>query len=223
MLERDYTVGQRTSKLGPQGLGRQAGPMVQNLWHAEKEYVQECCIPFKWSFNSNKSSKPSNICVPRFSPLILRDITDPDLWNIPGHPPLLPGRTGAIVPACSCTAPGATLMRFLSSNFGRKNDPVLAEKTAVPENKCRCDILSAHVVGEICRLVGYYMYLCLVGHFRRWKTGLATIHQKKLGFAHKVVLVQNLFVGQKAEIKHTVEEAGIDRSIDRQIDRQTGR
>ena len=38
-------------------------------------------------------------------------------------------------------------------------------KNAVPENKCRCEKLSAHVVGYFRRLVGYFRRL--VGHFRR--------------------------------------------------------
>ena len=56
-------------------------------------------------------------------------------------------------------------------------------KNAVPENKCHCEKLSAHVVGYFLRLVGYF--LRLVGHFRRWKTGLASIYQKILWFCPK--------------------------------------
>ena len=85
------------------------------------------------------------------------------------------------------------------SPFSRKN--------AVPENKCRCEKLSAHVVGYFRGLVGYVRRL--VGHFRHWKTGLAIHIRRNSAWPKKVVLLQNLFIGQKAEIKPTLEEAGI--------------
>ena len=49
-------------------------------------------------------------------------------------------------------------------------------KNAVPEKKCRCEKLSEHVVG-------YFRHL--VGHFRRRKTGLASIYQKKFWSAQR--------------------------------------
>ena len=83
-------------------------------------------------------------------------------------------------------------------------------KNAVPENKYRCEKLSAHVVGYFRGLVGYFRRL--VGHFHRWKTGLAiniseeTLVCTKRSLFCKIYLLDN---GQKAEIKPTLEEAGM--------------
>ena len=76
-------------------------------------------------------------------------------------------------------------------------------KNAVPENKCRCEKLSAHVVGYFLRLVGYFCRL--VGHFRHWKRVWHQYIRRNSGLPQKVVLMQNLLIGQKAEMKHLLK------------------
>ena len=58
----------------------------------------------------------------------------------------------------------------------RIEPPFLRKNARSSKYSCRCDKLSAHVVGYLRRLVG---------HFRGCKTGLACIYQKKLWFAQK--------------------------------------
>ena len=80
-------------------------------------------------------------------------------------------------------------------------------KNAVPENKCRCEKLSAHVVGYFRRLVG--IFAVWSGIFAAEKRAWQQYIRRNSGLPKKVVLVENLFIGQKAEIKPTLEEAGI--------------
>jgi len=65
---------------------------------------------------------------------------------------------------------------FLPFKNTRIEPPFVRKNARSSKYSCRCDKLSAHVVGYLRRLVG---------HFRGCTTGLACIYQKKLWFAQK--------------------------------------